>query len=108
MFASRKMAFVDMLAAICIVVNAVKGLSAMQLSRDLDCQHKTAFVLAHKLREAMASETTGATLDGEVEIDGSYYGGKIRPANLVENRIDRRLAKHQTLQASRRHRPAPA
>lgn len=96
MFASRKMAFVDLLAAICIVVNAVKGLSAMQLSRDLDCQHKTAFVLAHKLREAMASETAGATLDGEVEIDGAYFGGHIRPANLVENRVDRRLAKHQT------------
>jgi transposase-like protein len=54
-FASRKMAFVDLLAAICIFVNAVKGISAMQLSRDLGCQHKTAFVLAHKLREAMAS-----------------------------------------------------
>jgi transposase-like protein len=54
-FASRKMAFVDLLAAICIFVNAVKGISALQLSRDLCCQYKTAFVLAHKLREAMAS-----------------------------------------------------
>jgi hypothetical protein len=26
-------------------VNAAKGLSAVQLSRDLDVQHKTAFVL---------------------------------------------------------------
>ena len=55
-FASRKMAFVDLLAAICITVNASKGVSMIQLSRDLDCQYKTAFVLAHKLREAMASE----------------------------------------------------
>ena len=55
-FASRKMAFVDLLAAICITVNASKGLSMLQLSRDLDCQYKTAFVLAHKLREAMALE----------------------------------------------------
>ena len=54
-FASRKMAFVDLLAAICIIVNAAKGLSMIQLSRDLDCQYKTAFVLAHKLREAMAN-----------------------------------------------------
>ena len=55
-FASRKMAFVDLLAAICTTVNAGKGLSMIQLSRDLDCQYKTAFVLAHKLCEAMASE----------------------------------------------------
>jgi hypothetical protein len=33
-----------------------KGHSALQLSRDLDCQYKTALVLAHKLREAMGSE----------------------------------------------------
>lgn len=94
--ASRKMAFVDLLAAICIFVNAVKGLSALQFSRDLDCQYKTAFVLSHKLREAMAAETAGHTLDGEVEIDGAYFGGHIRPANFAEDRVDRRLAEHQT------------
>ena len=51
-FASRKLSFVDLLGAICLFVNAAKGLSAVQLSRDLDVQHKTAFVLMHKLREA--------------------------------------------------------
>lgn len=95
-FASRKMAFTDLLGAICIFVNAVKGISACQLSRDLDCQYKTAWVLAHKLREALNAEIEGQTLKGEVEIDGAYFGGHIRPANLKENRIDRRLAKHQT------------
>jgi transposase-like protein len=95
-FASRKMAFVDLLAAICIFVNAVKGLSALQFSRDLDVQYKTAFVLAHKLREALAAEVADKELEGEVEIDGAYFGGHIRPANFAEDRIDRRLAKHQT------------
>jgi len=94
--ASRKLAFVDLLAALCILANAAKGVSALQLARDLDCQHKTAFVLAHKLREAMAAETKSHTLNGEVEIDGAYFGGHIRPANHVENRIDRRLSEHQT------------
>jgi transposase-like protein len=95
-FASRKMAFVDLLAAICIFVNGAKGISALQLSRDLDCQYKTAFVLSHKLREAMTAETAGVILSGEVEIDGAYFGGHIRPANLKEDRVDRRLAEHQT------------
>lgn len=95
-FASRKMAFTDLLGAICIFVNAVKGISALQLSRDLDCQYKTAFVLAHKLREALNGEIEDQTLEGEIEIDGAYVGGHIRPANLKENRIDRRLAKYQT------------
>lgn len=54
----------------------------VQLSRDLDCQYKTAFELAHKLREAMALEVhTGEVLDGHIEIDGAYFGDHIRPEN---------------------------
>ncbi len=37
-------------------MNGAKGHSALQLSRDLDCQYKTAFVLSHKIREALAAE----------------------------------------------------
>jgi transposase-like protein len=95
-FASRKMAYVDLLAAICMIVNGAKGISALQLARDIDCQHKTAFVLSHKLREAMASELNGEILDGVVEVDGMYSGGYVKPANHKENRRDRRLAQNQT------------
>jgi transposase-like protein len=94
--ASRKMSFVDLLAAICIIVNGAKGISALQLARDVGCNPKSAFVLAHKLREALASETKTATLSGDVEVDGAYFLGHIRPANRKEDRIDRRLAEHQT------------
>lgn len=90
-FASRKMAFVDLLAAICMVVNGAKGIAALQLARDLDCQHKTAFVLCHKLREAMAAEIAAAAeLHGDVEIDGAHFGGHIRPENFKADRVDRR------------------
>lgn len=95
-FASRKMAYVDLLAAILIVVDAAKGTSALQLARQIDCQHKTAWVLSHKLREAIASEMAGEQVSGTVEVDGAYVGGHIRPANLKENRRDRRLAENQT------------
>jgi len=96
-FASRKMDFVDLLAAICILVNASKGVSMVQLSRDLDCQYKTAFVLAHKLREAMGTEIqTGEVLDGHVEIDGAYFGGHVRPENRKEDRKDRRLRENRS------------
>jgi transposase-like protein len=95
-FASRKMALVDLLAAICIFVNGAKGISALQLSRDLDCQYKTAFVLAHKLREAMAKDKDAVTLSGIVEVDGAWFGGKVRPENRKEDRIDRRLAANRS------------
>jgi transposase-like protein len=96
-FASRKMDFSDLLAAICLFVNGAKGMSSVQLSRDLDVQYKTAWVLAHKLREALSMDVhTGEQLDGHVEVDGAYFGGHIRPANWDKNRVDRRLKRHQT------------
>lgn len=90
-FASRKLSFTDLLAAVVLFVNGAKGLSALQASRDLDVQYKTAFVLFHKLREAMAREMADLKLNGTVEIDGGYFGGHVKPANRKEDRKDRRL-----------------
>jgi len=95
-FASRKLAIRDYLAATAIFVNAVKGISALQLGRDLDVQYKTAFVLAHKLREAIAKEQSEAQLSGVVEVDGAYFGGHIKQENAKADRKDRRLASEQT------------
>lgn len=47
-------------------------------------------MLAHKLREALSAEVATETLDGEVEIDGAYFGGHVRPENRKEDRRDRR------------------
>jgi transposase-like protein len=97
-FASAKLPLRDYLAAIAIFVNEVKGKAALALSRDLGVQYKTAFVLAHKIREAMASELKGMQVGGEgktVETDGGYFGGYVKPANHKENRRDRRLARNQ-------------
>jgi len=98
-FAFHKLSLRTYLAAIAIFCNEVKGKSALALSRDLDVQYKTAYVLAHKLREAMASEMKGMRIGGEgetVEVDGGYFGGYVKPANYRENRRDRRLAQNQT------------
>ncbi len=95
-FASRKLAIRDYLAATAIFVNAAKGISALQLGRDLDVQYKTAFVLAHKLREAISAEQIAGTLSGVVEVDGAYVGGHVRQENQKADRKDRRLASEQT------------
>lgn len=95
-FASRKLAIRDILAAIAIFVNGAKGISALQLSRDLDVQYKTAFVMAHKLREAMGAKVQAEEMSGDVEIDGAYFGGYVKPANRKEDRRDRRLLENRT------------
>jgi transposase-like protein len=99
LFASHKRPLRDYLAAIAIFCNEVKGKSALALSRDLGLAYKTAFVLLHKLREAMAEELRGRIVGGEgktCEIDGGHFGGYVKPANHRENRRDRRLAINQT------------
>ena len=76
-------------------MNGAKGHAALPLSRDLNVQYKTAFVLGHKLREAMGSQVFNAgqpALSGTVAIDGAYFGGKVRQANREEDRADRRAA----------------
>src|SRR4051794_15947428 len=60
LFAFHKMPLRSHPMAIAIFANEVKGKSMIALSRDLGTQYKTAFVLAHKIREAMASEVRQA------------------------------------------------
>jgi transposase-like protein len=98
LFASHKLPLRAYLAAIAVFCNEVKGKSALALSRDLGLSYKTAFVLLHKLREAMAEEMRGRVVGGdgkEAEIDGGYFGGYVKPANYKEDRKDRRLARNQ-------------
>jgi hypothetical protein len=83
------------LAAIALVANAAKGVSTVQLARMLGLAYKSAFVLVHKLREALALETAGLVLDGVVEVDGAWVGGHVRPANARADRVDRRLKAHR-------------
>src|SRR6202166_2560934 len=98
LFASHKLPLRCYLAAIAIFCNEVNGKSALALSRDLNVSYKCAFVLLHKLREAMAAELKGRVIGGEgkiAEVDGGYFGGYIKPANFRENRRDRRFARNQ-------------
>jgi transposase-like protein len=64
--------------AIVLILNAKKGISAMQLQRDLGIGgYKTAWYLNHRVREAMR-EGALPLMGGIVEIDETYIGGKQR------------------------------
>ena len=60
--------------AIYSVMTARKGISAMQLSKELSVQYRTAWYMLHRIREACASGDF--KLDGVVEMDEVYIGGK--------------------------------
>lgn len=99
LFASHKAPLRAYLAAIAVFMNEVKGKSALALSRDLDMSHKACWIMLHKVREAMAEEFRGRKIGGAgkvAEVDGAYFGGYVRPANLREDRKDRRFRKNMS------------
>lgn len=91
-FHARKLSFLKLIKLMFHFTGAVKGISALQMSFNLDCHYMTAFVNLHKARQAMSSHRDDIRLTEEIELDGAYYGGKRKPANMKEDRVDRRLA----------------
>ena len=58
-----------------LLVEARKGFSANQMKRTLGVSYKTAWYLCHRIRAAM-KEYDQTLLDGTIEIDETYVGGK--------------------------------
>lgn len=95
LFANHKLPLRVYIAAVALFTNTAKGFSALQLSRDLDVQYKTAFVLMHKIRESLVDHAE-YKLFGDVEIDGAYVNSSVRQSNEKADRVDLRLAENQS------------
>lgn len=74
-FESTKLPLPKWFAAICIIVNAKKGVSSLQLSRDIGVNKNTAWYLQKRIRQAM--QENDFVLKGIVEIDETYVGGSL-------------------------------
>lgn len=53
-----------------------KGISALQLSKEIGVNYETAWLMQHKIRKAMLDRDQGYTLSGLVEVDEGYVGGE--------------------------------
>ena len=64
-------------AAIYLLCQSKKGMSARQLHRTIGVAYRTAWFLCHRIREAMGNDPlTGPTLVGVIEVDETMIGGK--------------------------------
>ena len=63
--------------AIYLLTTGIKGVSSMKLHRDLGITQKSAWHLAHRIRENFADEH-GGMFSGPVEIDETFIGGKAK------------------------------
>jgi transposase-like protein len=62
--------------AIFVVSAHKKGISSCQLARDIDVTQKTAWHMLHRIRLTMSTGTFEKPLDGIVEVDETFIGGK--------------------------------
>jgi transposase-like protein len=65
--------------AICLILNAKKGISARQLARDIKVNKDTAWYMGMRIRRAMIEQRD--LMMGIVEMDETYIGGKPRKGN---------------------------
>jgi len=67
-----------------------KGISSIQLSKDLGITQKSAWFLLHRLRHALGMDNKDVALDGQVQLDETFVGGKNK-----NRHHDKKVAKAQ-------------
>jgi len=72
---------------ISLMLSAKKGISACQLSRNINLRRPTVWLIMHKIRNAMKTDQT-QLLQGIVEMDEAYVGGK--PRKMANAEVNKR------------------
>ena len=74
-FDNTKLPLVKWFLAIWIATSHKKGISSLQLGRDLDITQKSAWFMLQRIRQCFGIENDNQ-LDNEVEVDETFVGGK--------------------------------
>ena len=75
-FEDSKIELRKWMMAIWLITSHKKGVASTTLARDLGVTQKTAWFMLMRLRHAARTQSFNKPLEGEVEIDESYFGGK--------------------------------
>ena len=84
-FSDHKLPLKKILKAMVIFINNVKGISALALTRELGVAYQTAFVLLHKLREALTKKLDRTPLEGVIHMDGAHISGRVRKPRVKKS-----------------------
>ena len=93
-FEGSKLPLMKWFMAISLILSAKKGISSMQLSRDISVNKNTAWLLQMKIRSAMSRASTDQ-LGGIVEADETFVGGKTKGGKGRKRKTHGGPQKHQ-------------
>ena len=89
-YSGTKLELRELIGSILLWLNGASGQPALQLRRNQFASYQTAFVIQHKMREALMRGFNVGILTGDLEMDGSHQSGKEsakkrgRPKGYVE------------------------
>lgn len=78
LFAGSKLGLNVWFLAIYLITQAKNGISSLTLSRQLGISQNSAWLMKHKLMQAMLELEAKKRLSGTVQIDDAYWGGRRR------------------------------
>ena len=81
--------------AIWLLTSHKKGIASTQLAKDIKVTQKSAWFMLHRLRHVAETNSFQAPLDGDIEVDETYVGGKAKNMHAK----DRKAGKHRTNKA---------
>ena len=70
--------------AIWLLTSYEKGIASTQLAKDIGVTQKTAWFMAHRIRHAKSTKSYNKPLEGEVEVDETFVGGKAKNKHVSQ------------------------
>ncbi|MGA2753710.1 MAG: IS1595 family transposase [Terracidiphilus sp.] len=89
-FADSHIPLSKWLLAYNLLCSSKKGMSAHQLHRMLKVTYRSAWFMAHRIRYTMTQEPLSSKLEGIIEIDDTWIGGKLRKGRTREEAQENR------------------
>ncbi len=91
LFDNTKVSLQKWFIAIFLITNHSKGISSVQLAKDIDVTQKTAWHMLHRIRNCFGIHDD--KLEGEVETDKTYIGGSMKNMHKSKRTAEKKASK---------------